>query len=170
MRDKLISFKIIDYIRQGGFFGIQKNFEIVFDEIKNNADEIFINKNSAILTYNKVYWSLEFIFLDKQYIADQIEIYIESIYSSLKKIKNETEVNYLQAFIPTINHLILNAFWDDSEVVLFLENGINIHFNKSKLSDDFIIRKIIPYSRYTKTNRELISSFMHPYSWRNHLE
>lgn len=162
MKDEIINFRIIDYIRYGGFRNIKKNIALSFDVMKNCADEVWDNNSSSILTYNSNYWSVEFLFLDRnELVTDQIELYAESIYNSSSLIVEKTEVNYLENFVTLFEkNMISECYSVHDELIIFLANGTNVYFNKSNIISDFVIRKIIPKHELTKQNRKLISEIM----------
>lgn len=159
---KILNLRIVDYIRYGGFRNIKNNIALSYDLMKNSADEVWGNNGSSILTYNSNYWSVEFLFLDRnELVTDQIELYPESIYNSSSLLVEETEVNYSENFVTLFEkNMISECYSVHDELIIFLANGTNVHFNKSNNISDFVIRKIIPKHELTKQNRKLISEIM----------
>lgn len=160
LKSECLKFRIIDYISKGGISGLL-NYPKIKNELLPTANEHWNDGENTIHTFDFVYYSVELI-TDKtaNLITDQLEFYIESVYGDHLQHKSwiveHTEINFLDVFLPEIRNssLIKNAYSDGEEIVFFLHNGMNIHFNK--YMESYLIKKIVSNNYLTHLNRELI--------------
>ncbi len=160
-----------DYISKGGFASLFSRSEIGFDEVARIEDEHWKDENGAIISIFSEYWQIDFNFdAEENYTGESLKFFIPSTFQSGKdfvsQVIRETSIHFLSELSKQLSaQNLLNgseAFSDADEVVVFLANGMNMHFAKLPGSDDFIIQIITSPGFASDATRGLVRKTLNP--------
>ena len=146
-------FKIRDFLKNGTFLK-DVSTENISCFLKENSNKSFGNDIVMYYFYFKGY-DISFIYDESKGIlkGEQIEI------SNHKKIKSK-RISSILTFenlkLSKLNGDIHSIYQDDDELVVFLQNGLNLYYNKFN-KKKFLLTKIISPD---ENSRKLVKSTM----------
>ena len=150
-------FKIRDFFKNGTFLK-DLSTENISCFLKDNSNESFGKDIVMYYFYFKGY-DISFIYDESKGVlnGEQIEI------SNYKIIKSKTISSILtfeKLKLSKLNGDIHSIYQDDGELVVFLQNGLNLYYNKFN-KKKFLLTKIISPD---ENSRKLVKSTMNIYS------
>ena len=147
LKDKTLDITIKDYLLSGGIKHINPYADFKINEFKKMATEIWTTPESdsiiISININKV-TTFEIVYDNKDhyYVHDSLNFNIVLLRNFpkyglfyAKELEKSEYMNSLK---------IVGEVSDQEEKVLFLSNGVNLHFLKSDKTDDYLIIKIVP--------------------------
>ena len=150
-------FKIRDFFKNGTFL---KDFstENISCFLKDNSNESLGKDIVMYYFYFKVY-NISFIYDESKGVlkGEQIEI---SNYKKIKSKRLSSILTFKKLKLSKLNGDIHSIYQDDDELVVFLQNGLNLYYNKFN-KKKFLLTKIISPD---ENSRKLVKSTMNIYS------
>ncbi len=151
LKDKTLDITIKDYLLSGGIKHINPYADFKINEFKKMATEIWTTPESdsiiISININKV-TTFEIVYDNKDhyYVHDSLNFNI-GLLRNFPKYVHRLGLFYAKELEKSeyMNSLkIVGEVSDQEEKVLFLSNGVNLHFLKSDKTDDYLIIKIVP--------------------------
>lgn len=125
----MLKLDILKFIDTNTFFS---NEDSVIKFIQDNSDENF-GEDHVMYYFNKKGYNITFVYDESEncIISEQLEItFVDEIKDNFLK-----KITYFEGYKKELNHNIDSFYLDEcGEKVVFMNNGINAHFNDNILS------------------------------------